>query len=146
MAQFLADRVLRVWFKTILIFILTLLYLIIFGSFIAYTSLPPILSFLFVSIWYILMLILVEYYIQTGRLNKNNNSDLIVENDDDNIVEYTELYEILGKSDKIKTLDKENKTGIDNNITDNLNENDEENQIEIDDDITDDLNDNENTN
>lgn len=165
MAQFLADRTVRIWFKTILIFILTLLYLIIFGLFVSYISLPPILSFLFVSIWYFIMLILVEYYIKTGRLD--NDSDVIVENNEDNIVENTELYEILGKTDKVKTVEEENKIEIDNDITDNLsnsegeneievddftdnlNDNDEENQIEIDDDITDDLNDNdkdENTN
>jgi hypothetical protein len=64
MDEFLKRRKVRIVLKAILLFALTLLYMLLLGMlFTGAVGLPKIVPFIFVSLWFIVMIFLIEYYL-----------------------------------------------------------------------------------
>jgi len=63
MDEFLKRRKVRIVLKTGLLFVLTLVYMFLLGILFTTMVIPKIIPFIFVSLWFIVMIFLIEYYL-----------------------------------------------------------------------------------
>ena len=69
MSQLWEKRIVRIWVKTFLLFFLTCVYMFLLRLFFSAIALPKLVSFLIVSAWYIIIIFMIEYYIETSGIN-----------------------------------------------------------------------------
>ncbi len=63
MDEFFKRRKSRIVLKTILIFVLTLVYMFLLGALFTAMVIPKIVPFVFVSLWFMTIIFLIEYYL-----------------------------------------------------------------------------------